>query len=98
MLAACAGEAPQLPMLVHWVHNPVDAGILRTACTVNLHAFLVHAQPSWDKVCVLGASPQLDIQQSIGYEQSRRRIQQESETSYRHKIICRLVPFSRNQR
>ena len=38
VLLACAGQATQLTVLVHWVHNPVDACILQVDTSVWIPA------------------------------------------------------------
>ena len=44
VLLACAGQATQLTVLVHWVHDPVDACILHgqiKSCYIVTHCILL---------------------------------------------------------
>lgn len=42
VLLSSGGQATQLAVLVHWVHDPVDAGVLQTDNTVICALLRVH--------------------------------------------------------
>ena len=41
VLLSSGGQAAQLAVLVHWVHDPVDAGVLQTENTVSMCAAMI---------------------------------------------------------